>query len=148
MKKIMLATAAAAALVTGAATFQPAEAQVRYGTRYHHYHHGYHGGWGYNPIGWGAGAVIGTAAALATAPLWAASGPYYGYDYGYYPAYGYGYGYADPIYAPAPVVYRTGVAPRRVVYRTRYVAPRRTVTRTVVRADRPVRAERVRPIRY
>ena len=89
MKKIMLATAAAAALLTGAATWQPAEAQVRYVTRHHHGYYG--GGWGWNnPVAFGAGAIVGTAAALATAPLWAATGGYgYGYDYGYAPAYYY-----------------------------------------------------------
>src|SRR5512137_1352385 len=122
MKKIMLATAAAAALLTGAASWQPAEAQVRYASGYNHGYYG--GGWGWNnPVAFGAGAIVGTAAAIATAPLWAATGGYgYGYDYGYapvyYPAYVYDYGYAQPIYASGPVVYRTRIAPRRVVYRT------------------------------
>src|SRR5512137_2000365 len=125
MKKIMLATAAAAALLTGAASWQPAEAQVRYASGYNHGYYG--GGWGWNnPVAVGAGAIVGTAAAIATAPLWAATGGYgYGYDYGYAPA----------IYASGPVVYRTRIAPRRVVYRTRYVEPRRIVHRGVIRAD-------------
>lgn len=160
MKKIVLATAAAAAVLTGAAAWQPADAQTRYAR--------HHDGWVWNnPVAIGAGAIVGTAAALATAPLWAvAGGPYYGYDYayapGYYPAYGYGYGYAPPVYAPAPVVYTTRVAPRRVVYRTRtvaprrvvrsprVVAPRRAVTRTVIHADRraPVQRGGLRTVRY
>lgn len=163
MKKIMLATAAAAALLTGAASWQPAQAQVR------HYHNGgyygggyYGGGWGWNnPVAFGAGAIVGTAAAIATAPLWAATNGYgYGYDYApaYYPAgYGYGYGYAEPVYAPAPVVYRTRVAPRRIVY-TQRVAPRRVIyTNRVVAPRRVIRANQrvivrdrhaVRTIRY
>jgi hypothetical protein len=165
MKKMMLATAAAVALVTGAATWQPAEAQTRYVRHHHGYHHS---GWVWsNPVAIGAGAIVGTAAALATAPLWAATGaPFHGYNYAYAPGYyddgyGYGYGYGAPIYAAAPVVYTTRVAPRRVVYTQRVaprrvvytnrtVAPRRAVSRTVVRADRPIRAERraVRTVRY
>ncbi|MFN3890451.1 MAG: hypothetical protein ACK4MV_08645 [Beijerinckiaceae bacterium] len=153
MKKITLATAAAAALMTSAASWQPAEAQTRYVTRHHTY---YSGGWGWNnPVAWGAGAIVGTAAAIATAPLWAVgAAPYYAYDYGYapayYPAYGYSYRYVDPVYAPAPVVYTTRVAPRRVVYRSRVVAPRRTIRHRVIRAERPIRAHRsaVRTVRY
>ncbi|MBI1868620.1 MAG: hypothetical protein HYS06_10075 [Methylocystis sp.] len=46
--------------------------------RHHHYGYGYgpYYGYGYNP----AGAILGAAAGLATAPLWGGWGyPYYGY---------------------------------------------------------------------
>jgi hypothetical protein len=54
--------------------------------------------YGYRGFGWGAAGlaagIVGSALAVATAPLWAPS--YYGYN-SYYPAYAYGPGYA---YAP------------------------------------------------
>jgi hypothetical protein len=92
---------------------------------------GWNGGWG----AFGAGALLGAATSLVTAPLW--SGGYgYGYGGGYpgyaadpgYAAYSYpDYGYAAPVaYETVPVVYRQRIVVRRpVVYRTHYVAPRR-----------------------
>jgi nitrate/nitrite transporter NarK len=79
--------AAAAALVTFMAG--PANARVYHHAR-HYYHHRY-----YNPGPIGAaagiaGAAIGTAGAIATAPVRDSYG-YYGYDRGY-----------DPYYGPGP----------------------------------------------
>ena len=142
MKKALVLAAAASALVAGMAVSQPATAQIVH----RHHHHGFYGGhngWGWNnPVAFGASAIVGAAVALATAPLWVVAAPF-GYDYGdaYGYDYGYDYGYAEPIYAPAAVVYAAPrrvvythrVAPRRVVY-THRVAPRRVVSqRTVVR---------------
>ena len=127
MKKALVLAAAASALVAGMAVSQPATAQIVH----RHHHHGFYGGhngWGWNnPVAFGASAIVGAAVALATVPLWVVAAPF-GCDYG--DAYGYDYGYAEPIYAPAAVVY---AAPRRVVY-THRVAPRRVVSqRTLVR---------------
>ena len=142
MKKALVLAAAASALVAGMAVSQPATAQIVH----RHHHHGFYGGhngWGWNnPVAFGASAIVGAAVALATAPLWVVAAPF-GYDYGeaYGYDYGYDYGYAEPIYAPAAVVYAAPrrvvythrVAPRRVVY-THRVAPRRVVSqRTLVR---------------
>jgi hypothetical protein len=138
MKKALVLAAAASALVAGMVVSQPATAQIVH----RHHHHGFYGGhngWGWNnPVAFGASAIVGAAVALATAPLWVVAAPF-GCDYG--DAYGYDYGYAEPIYAPAAVVYAAPrrvvythrVAPRRVVY-THRVAPRRVVSqRTLVR---------------
>jgi hypothetical protein len=80
--KLLAAAAAIATLVAG-----PASARV-----YHHhvYHHHYRG---VGPVGAAAGIAglaIGTADAIATAPVRDSYG-YYGYDRGY-----------DPYYGPGP----------------------------------------------
>ncbi|MDB5570201.1 MAG: hypothetical protein JWN93_1384 [Hyphomicrobiales bacterium] len=167
MKRTLLAAGAAALLIAGSVGVQEANAQVRIRSGVHHGGH-YHGGGGYyrsgywngGGWGWGAGALLGATAALATAPLWAATGGYgygYGYPYysaGYYPAYDYGYagyGYGYPAYYDggyyggyaAPVVYTTRVRPRRIVY----AGPRRVIRANYVQRGRYVtyapRAQRV-----
>ncbi len=68
------------------------------------WHH--HGGPGFWPFAVGA-AVLGTAAAIATAPLAAVAPPYPAYGYGYPPPPGYGpppspYYYSPYGYGPPP----------------------------------------------
>ncbi len=95
MRRIGIVTAAVAALAVVSLPTAPALA----------WHH--HGGPGFWPFAVGA-AVLGTAAAIATAPLAAVAPPYPAYGYGYPPPpYGYGpppspYGYSPYGYGPPP----------------------------------------------
>jgi hypothetical protein len=130
MKKTLFMALAAGAFVAGSAAYQPADAQTRHARVHaagHHHHLGHTYAYGYghsfNPVALGAGAIIGAATALVTAPLVVATVPF---------AYS-SHGYEAPYYAPAPVVYATPVVhhgpivQHHLISHTYVTAPRRTM---------------------